>query len=149
MVIVLRGNIGENETSRPIWYDEGDCSNCGYLIAASVEPGLKIKTSNWTLKEWCFTWSSVWLHFLSWYQTPLKCWSIIDLKINFITCTSHNQGLGLEGILEADHQGLSEGIDHGEDHPDLDQLDVGSARKGLADPEKTEERWKLMSFVLH
>ena len=65
---------------------------------------------------------------------------IIDLKINFITCTSHNQGLGLEGILEADHQGLSEGIDHGEDHPDLDQLDVGSARKGLADPEKTEER---------
>ena len=76
---------------------------------------------------------------MSWYQTPLKCLSIIDLQI-FSVCTSHNQGLGLEGILEADHQGLSEGIDHGEDHPDLDQLDVGSARKGLADPEKTEER---------
>ena len=54
--------------------------------------------------------------------------------------TSHHQGFCLEGILEANEQGLSERIDHGEDHPDLDQLDVGSARKGLADPEKTEER---------
>ena len=76
------------------------------------------------------------------------CW-YLSFLLYLISCTSHHQGLGLECILEADHQGLSEGIDHGEDHPDLDQLDVGGARKGLADPKKAEEHWKFSSFFLN
>ena len=41
-------------------------------------------------------------------------------------------------IFEADDQSLSEGINHGEDHPNLNQLDVGGGWEGLADPKETE-----------
>ena len=69
----------------------------------------------------------------------------------FNVCTSHNQGLGLEGILEADHQGLSEGIDHGEQqccqHPDPDQLDIGGAWQGLADAQEAAKH--VLAIALH
>ena len=41
-------------------------------------------------------------------------------------------------IFEADDQNLSEWINHGEDHPDLNELDVGGGREGLADSKETE-----------
>ena len=45
---------------------------------------------------------------------------------------------GLHHIFEANHQNLGKGIDHGEEHPHLDQLDVGGAWEGLADSQETE-----------
>ena len=39
--------------------------------------------------------------------------------------TFHQNSFGLAHIFEADQQSLSKGINHGEDHPNLNQLDVG------------------------
>ena len=52
--------------------------------------------------------------------------------------TFHEHSLGLVRIFEADKQSLGKGVDHGEYHPDLDQLDVGGGWQSLADSEKTE-----------
>ena len=52
--------------------------------------------------------------------------------------TFHEHSLGLMRIFEADKQSLGKGVDHGEDHPYLDQLDVGGGWESLADSEKTE-----------
>ena len=42
-------------------------------------------------------------------------------------------------IFEADYQSLSEWINHGKDHPNLNQLDVRGGWEGLADPKETEK----------
>ena len=52
--------------------------------------------------------------------------------------TFHQNSARLVHIFEADHQCLSKWINHGEEHPNLNQLDVGGGRKGLADSKKTE-----------
>ena len=53
---------------------------------------------------------------------------------------------GLHHIFEANHQNLGKGIDHGEEHPHLDQLDVRSAWEGLADSQETET-FKFSKFL--
>ena len=52
--------------------------------------------------------------------------------------TFHQKSFRLVHIFEADDQSLSEGINHCEDHPNLNQLDVGGGWEGLADPKETE-----------
>ena len=52
--------------------------------------------------------------------------------------TLHEHSLGLVRIFEADKQSLGKGVDHGEDHPYLNQLDVGSAWEWLANSKETE-----------
>ena len=59
--------------------------------------------------------------------------------INF---TFHHYSPFLDGIFEADKHGLSKWVDHCEDHPDVDQLDVRRAWKGLTDPKETKKHSK-------
>ena len=48
----------------------------------------------------------------------------------------------LEYIFQPDAQNLEEGAHHCEDHPDVDQLDVRRAWKGLTDPKETKKHSK-------
>ena len=58
---------------------------------------------------------------------------------NYINNTLFQSSSRLQHILETDDQNLSKGKDHGEDHPNLDQLDVGRAWQWLADSKETEK----------
>ena len=48
---------------------------------------------------------------------------MVEQKINIYTF--HQNSFGLVHIFEADQQSLSKGINHGEEHPNLNQLDIG------------------------
>ena len=61
--------------------------------------------------------------------------------------TFHQNSFGLVHIFEADKQSLSKGINHGEDHPDLNQLDVRGGWQRLADSKKAETFSHFKSFV--
>ena len=65
--------------------------------------------------------------------------------------TFHEHSLGLVRIFEADKQSLCKGVDHGEDHPYLNQLDVGGGWESLADSKKTETFtfFKMLSKSTH
>ena len=47
----------------------------------------------------------------------------------------------LEEVFRPDERDLGKGIEHGEDHPDVDHLDVGGCWEGLRDPNKTERNY--------
>ena len=53
----------------------------------------------------------------------LPCYNMNSQEIKIYTF--HQNSFGLVHIFEADKQSLSKGINHGEDHPNLNQLDVG------------------------
>ena len=53
--------------------------------------------------------------------------------------TSHHKTLCLDDIFQADEESFSKWVDHCEDHPDVDQLYVRSAWKGLADSKKAKK----------
>ena len=46
----------------------------------------------------------------------------------------------MENILDSVESDHRKWIDHGEDHPDIDHLDVGSCGQGLGDSNETEQR---------
>ena len=67
---------------------------------------------------------------------PCILWSFFAVVENFQTLFQSSPGP--EHILKTYNQNLSKGIDHGGDHPYLNQLDVGSAWEWLANSKETE-----------
>ena len=63
--------------------------------------------------------------------------------------TSHHNTLCLDDIFQADEESFSKWVDHREDHPDVDQLYVRSAWKGLADSKKAKKHsnYQLISNI--
>ena len=57
----------------------------------------------------------------------MACHSFDHCCYNYINNTLFQSSSRLQHILDTDDQNLSKGKDHGEDHPNLDQLDVGRA----------------------
>ena len=56
--------------------------------------------------------------------------------------TSHHNTLCLDDIFQADEESFSKWVDHCEDHPNVDQLYVRSAWKGLTDPKEARKHSK-------
>ena len=64
-------------------------------------------------------------------------------------CTSHHKTLCLDDIFQADEESFNKWVDHREDHPDVNQLYVRSAWKGLADSKKAKKHsnYQLISNI--
>ena len=66
--------------------------------------------------------------------------------------TLFRHGSLLEEVFCPDECDLGEGIEHGEDHPDVNHLDVGSRRQGLAHTNETVKgsfRFCKKIFLIH